>query len=53
MNKKILSSLILAGVFTMAAGCDDTTKNKADDAVQQAKENAEQVKDAGEKRQLN
>lgn len=31
MKKKILSSLILAGIIAMAAGCDDSSKTESND----------------------
>ncbi|MDE5308782.1 hypothetical protein PY546_23640 [Providencia stuartii] len=48
MKKKILSSLILAGIIAMAAGCDDSSKT--DQTMKQTEEKVEQLKDAGEQK---
>ncbi|MEX5895653.1 hypothetical protein AB6H17_02645 [Proteus vulgaris] len=42
MNKKLLTSLVLAGLVTITAGCDDSSK-KVDEGIDKAKETATQV----------
>lgn len=48
MKKALLSSLILAGVFALATGCDDSSKT--DPAAQKAQEGAAQIKEAAEQK---
>ncbi|MGP1958517.1 MAG: hypothetical protein ACTS7E_00480 [Arsenophonus sp. NC-CH8-MAG3] len=42
MNKKNLNMLILAGVITAVTGCNESPK--VEDAIQQTKDSAEQIK---------
>lgn len=47
MNKKLLASLILAGLVTITAGCDDSSK-KVDEGIDKAKETATQVNETAQ-----
>ncbi|MGP1959732.1 MAG: hypothetical protein ACTS77_02480 [Arsenophonus sp. NC-TX2-MAG3] len=48
MNKKNLNMLILAGIITAITGCNESPK--VDDAIQQTKESAEQIKQSDEEK---
>ena len=48
MKKKILGALIFAGIISMAAGCDDSSKT--DETMKQVEEKAEQLKDSGQQK---
>ena len=46
-EQKLLASLILAGLVTITAGCDDSSK-KVDEGIDKAKETATQVNETAQ-----